>query len=314
MLQIENCKPPKSSTTSKMSLYLELVDTDESDTHQGRITQDTLDWLVNTHGHYYYVVDDGAVQKRTARLAYNPEAMTGSKITGSLITGRWRKRVKLYYPYEEAVADGTTVWIHITASNDYGQTIDEYYWVKIAEWQSVKLPVLTLEDGSDTVVTVQIPYYVLGTSTDKTVTVYWGKDSPLTYQIDNLYVSLQGGDANALGKEFLDNKYISINDTPVGSNDQVNLGKFNVGDSGSIKFTIAAPSDAATTYPVAIPIAFEKRSACLTGKGWTGLEMTGSSPNIGDWMGLEDPWTLFINVISATLKSYLEDHGITWQT
>jgi len=328
-LQVENRIPAASGSSNKQYFLFDLVDSD-LDYQPGILVPESINVEVKTTGNYFGVIVAGEVDSDIpAYIVWDPENLTGNLLTNQSITGRWRKRFTVKYTFHQNLPDGQKIYIHLTASDVNGNTIDNIWWIQLASWVYTNLPKVSIEYNSDEITTIYIPHLVLGENISTTVNIWWGKDcNPYTYPldlegirflIDHVYISLINVDSNSEGLEILGsggsagNSCITINGVPVIEDQQVDLGAFEVGDYVPVTFTVSTQSGMATTYPVAISIDFDLAITALTGKGITGTSLTGDSVEIGNRFGLQNKgFILFINIISDTVNSYLSEHGITW--
>jgi len=316
---LSDCVPVSGATDVARS-RIEFTINDDDDIelgHYGAIVRNSIQLDVHDGVRWRSIIANGARQQHEDGYMHGvfivPQiVMTGSKITGQSVTGRFLNVIKILYEPRDCFADGETVQVRVRCEDDCGNTLDTTYSFTMKAWSLPVWPVLELytAGGKGPFSMVPMFWFTPGTPKRVEVDLHWGKQATIELTADDVWLTPVVGSVNATGLEILGegNLTLTVDSNPtILASSTVKLGAMDTGDHKTLTFDLDMDPAAYTSGVVLLEFTAETRFASLTGRRLTGAELTGGST--GEYS--EFRFFLFVQIFGAGVKSYFEQHFIT---
>ncbi len=328
---LANVSPPQGATDVSGSLVrLDVVDDDfNDDLHFGALCADSLALYVDPGtGKFEAIVKNGEIQsdavgRRHSALLVPRIAHTGSCLTGTTLTGRFRQRMTIGYLPREFFADGQQIGVRVCASDAYGYELDETYYFTMHVWKAFEWPQLSLwTDGEAGPLSVALfPWYRRGATSDVSLKLYWGKDSSLDLDLDGAALAVECCDTDGQGKEIIENGYCTFKEAgdedwqQLSAESDIYLGTFATNTAKDIMLRLAIPDEAGVEGQVVLTLSLIPVRASLTGTRLCGSELTGGSTGyLSAASGRSFRFYVYISVMSPDTWDYFQNHFIEPQS
>jgi hypothetical protein len=318
---LSDCNPADGATGIGRS-RIELTINDDDDLalgHYGAIVRASIQLDVHDGTRWRSIIANGVRQQHEdgymhGALIVPQIVMTGSQITGASVTGRFLREIHLIYEPRMAFADGELVQVRVRCEDDVGNALDDTYSFTMNEWSLPVWPRFDLytEPATNPYSMVPMFWAVPGVSKRVEVDLHWGKLATIELTADDVWLTPLVGTVNSTGLEILGEGALTLtvdsSATILGSS-TIKLGAMDSGDHKTLTFDLDLDAEAFTDGIALIEFTVQAQFAAITGRRLTGNELAGqifcAYPHIEAFT-----FSLFIQLFSPTLKSYLEAHYI----
>ncbi|MCD6326841.1 hypothetical protein J7M28_04730 [bacterium] len=324
---LDGCRPAQgAANVSGSNIGFDIVDADfVGDLHFGALNGQRLSLSVSFGGDVFQkIIENGLILNDRSGRPHSAQivpriALTGSSLTGGLLTGRWRARSSVFYAPRDFFADGERIGVRVQSEDIYGYQLDETYYFTMNSWSRVLWPTFSYHSESDSGPLSVVPFffYAKGEANEHSVQTWWGKDCSIGLDLDDAILEVLYGPTDGEGCELVENGYCKLRVGEDGDWQDLSadfafhLGPISTNTSISLGIKLAVPEGASTLEPVMFRLNLRPIRACLTGFRLTGQELTGASECVlSHSSGLSCGLAVYASIMASITKNYLENHFI----
>ena len=324
---LANVRPPQGATDVTGSLIrLDVVDDDFCDgLHFGSLQAASLALNVDPGtGRFDAIIKEGEIQsdssgRRFSALVVPRIALTGSCLTGTTLTGRFRQRTTIRYLPREFFVDGQRIGVRVLACDRYGYELDETYYFTMHAWQGFVWPQFSLwtEDEAGPLSVVPFLWYPRGTTFEVSLKLFWGRGSSYDLDLDDAALGVLCCGTDGQGKEIVENGYCTFKEAgdedwqQLSADTDIHIGAFKTNVGKDIRLRLAIPEGASTEGLIVLTLSLTPIRASLTGTRLCGSELTGGSTgHLLAGPGHNVGFYVYASVMSQKTRDYFENHFI----
>ncbi|MBN2209413.1 MAG: hypothetical protein JW759_08975 [Candidatus Coatesbacteria bacterium] len=324
---LENVRPAQGTSDITGSLIrLDVVDEDFCDLlHFGALQADSLALDIDPGtARFDAIIKDGEIQsdssgRRFSALVVPRITLTGSRLTGTTLTGRFGQRTAIWYLPREFFADGQRIGVRVSATDKYGYELDQTHYFTMHAWRPFVWPQFSLwtEDQAGPLNVIPFLWYPRGTTAEVSLELFWGLGSSLDLDLDDAALGVLFCGAAGQGKEIIENGYCTFKKAgeedwqPLSADTAIQIGTFKTNVGKDIRLRLAIPEGASTEGLIVLTLSLTAIRASLTGTRLCGSELTGGSTgHLIPAHGHDPGFYLCTSVMSPRTRDYFENHFV----